>query len=112
MPISALLEEGVVADGQIVNLAGILSGVQRRITKQGRGWASATLEDLGGAVEVMFFPNTYELIGQYVVEDAIVMVRGRVDRRDDQPRLMAMDLSRPDVHAVGTVEPVGPGALA
>jgi len=97
MPISSLLEEGTVPDGQIVNLAGILSGVSRRITKQGRSWASASLEDLGGAVEVMFFPNTYELVGQYVAEDAIVVVRGRVDRRDDQPRLMAMDLSIPDL---------------
>jgi DNA polymerase-3 subunit alpha len=106
MPISALLEEGTVGDGQIVTLAGILSGVSRRITKQGRSWASATLEDLGGAVEVLFFPNTYELVGQYVAEDAIVVVRGRVDRRDDQPRLMAMDLSIPDVSAPDAVKPV------
>jgi DNA polymerase-3 subunit alpha len=97
MPISALLEDGTVSDGQIVNLAGILSGVSHRITKQGRSWASATLEDLGGAVEVLFFPNTYELVGQYIAEDAIVVVRGRIDRRDDQPRMMAMDLAIPDI---------------
>jgi DNA polymerase III subunit alpha len=106
MSISTLAEEGTVADGQVVNLAGILSGVQRRITKQGRSWASATLEDLGGAVEVLFFPNTYELIGQYIAEDAIVVVRGRVDRRDDQPRLMAMDLSIPDISQPDDLKPV------
>ncbi|MBO0869419.1 MAG: DNA polymerase III subunit alpha [Micromonosporaceae bacterium] len=111
MPISALAEEGAggsanIADGQVVNLAGILSGVLRRITKQGRSWASATLEDLGGAVEVLFFPNTYELVGQYVAEDAIVVVRGRVDRRDDVPRLMAMDLSIPDISRAGDIKPV------
>ncbi|OLB81416.1 MAG: hypothetical protein AUI14_03530 [Actinobacteria bacterium 13_2_20CM_2_71_6] len=104
--ISALAEEGVVADGAVVTLAGILSGVQRRITKQGRSWASATLEDLEGAVEVLFFPNTYELVGQYVAEDAIVVVKGRVDRRDDQPRLMAMDLSIPDITTPDDVKPV------
>jgi len=106
MSISALSEEGTVADGAVVTLAGILSGVQRRITKQGRAWASASLEDLGGAVEVLFFPNTYELVGQYIAEDAIVVVRGRVDRRDDQPRLMAMDLSIPDITAPDDVRPV------
>jgi DNA polymerase III subunit alpha len=106
MPISALLEEGTVADGAVVNLAGILSGVQRRITKQGRAWASATLEDLGGAVEVLFFPNTYELVGQYIAEDAIVVVKGRVDRRDDQPRLMAMDLSIPEITSADVVKPI------
>src|SRR5690606_5198547 len=97
--IAALNEEGTIADGQVVNLAGILSGVQRRITKQGRPWASAMLEDLDGAVEVLFFPNTYELVGQHVAEDAIVVVRGRIDRRDEQARLMAMDLKLPDLTA-------------
>jgi len=95
--IAALNEEGSVPDGQIVTLAGILTGVQRRITKQGRAWASATLEDLAGGVETLFFPNTYEVIGQYIAEDAIVVVKGRVDRRDDTPRIMAMDMSLPDI---------------
>jgi DNA polymerase-3 subunit alpha len=106
MSIAALAEDGAVADGQVVTLAGILSGVQRRITKQGRAWASAMLEDLGGSVEVLFFPNTYELVGQYIAEDAIVVVKGRVDRRDDQPRLMAMDLSLPEITAADEVKPV------
>ncbi|MGE5831052.1 MAG: DNA polymerase III subunit alpha [Micromonosporaceae bacterium] len=104
--VAALAEEGVVPDGQVVNLAGILSGVQRRITKQGRVWASATLEDLDGAVEVLFFPNTYEQVGQYVAEDAIVVVRGRLDRRDEAPRLMAMDLALPDLARADEVKPV------
>ena len=95
--IAALNEEGSVPDGQVVTLAGILTGVQRRVTKQGRAWASATLEDLAGGVEALFFPNTYEVIGQYIAEDAIVIVKGRVDRRDDTPRIMAMDMSMPDV---------------
>ncbi|AGL15545.1 DNA polymerase III subunit alpha [Actinoplanes sp. N902-109] len=95
--IASLNEEGSVPDGSVVTLAGILTGVQRRITKQGRAWASATLEDLAGGVEALFFPNTYEVIGQYIAEDAIVVVKGRVDRRDDTPRIMAMDMSMPDV---------------
>src|SRR5690606_31855398 len=104
--IPALFEEGVVADGAVVNLAGILSGVSRRVTKQGKAWASATLEDLAGGVEVLFFPNTYELVGQWLAEDAIVIVRGRVDRRDEQPRVFAMDLSVPDLTAAEGTRPV------
>jgi DNA polymerase III subunit alpha len=104
--LATLSEEGSVEDGKVLNVAGILSGVQRRITKQGKAWASATIEDLGGAVEVLFFPNTYELVGQYIAEDAIVVVRGRVDRRDDQPRIMAMDMSMPDITAPDVARPV------
>src|SRR2546430_6144122 len=103
--IAALAEEGVVADGTVVMLAGILSGVQRRITKQGRAWASATLEDLDGAVEVLFFPNTYELVGQSIAEDAIVVVKGRVDRRDDPPPLIAVGPSVPHISTAGAGQP-------
>ncbi|GAB3858831.1 DNA polymerase III subunit alpha [Dactylosporangium cerinum] len=105
--IAALADESTVPEGTSVTLAGILSGVQRRVTRQGRPWASATLEDLDGAVEVMFFPNTYEQVGQYVVEDAVVAVRGRVDRREEAPRVMASDLGMPDLTVAG---PAGPAA--
>ncbi|MFF0720118.1 MULTISPECIES: DNA polymerase III subunit alpha [unclassified Micromonospora] len=104
--IATLSEEGTVPDGAVVTLAGILSGVQRRVTKQGRAWASATLEDLAGGVEALFFPNTYEVIGQYIAEDAIVVVKGRIDRRDDTPRIMAMDMQLPDVSSNPASKPV------
>jgi DNA polymerase-3 subunit alpha len=103
--VAGLSDEGIT-DGKVVTVAGILSGVTRKVTKQGKSWALASLEDLEGAVEVLFFPNTYELVGQYVAEDAIVVVKGRVDRRDDQPRLMAMDLSIPDISAPDLHKPV------
>ncbi len=109
--VAALAEEDTVPDGTTVTLAGILSGVQRRVTRQGRPWASATLEDLDGAVEVMFFPNTYELVGQYVAEDAVVAVRGRVDRREEAPRLMASDLGVPDLTTTTPAAPAFPGPL-
>jgi DNA polymerase III subunit alpha len=86
-------------DGQIVTLGGILSGVQRKVTRQGSPWASATLEDLEGAIEVLFFPATYQACMHLVVEDAIVVVRGRLDRREDVPKLVAMELKTADLPA-------------
>ncbi|HXP22423.1 MAG TPA: DNA polymerase III subunit alpha [Streptosporangiaceae bacterium] len=85
------------ADGQVVTLGGILSGVQRKVTRQGSPWAAATLEDLEGAIEVLFFPATYQACLPLVVEDAIVLVRGRLDRREEQPKLVAMEVSTPDL---------------
>jgi DNA polymerase-3 subunit alpha len=84
-------------DAQIVKVGGILSGVQRKVTKQGNQWAAATLEDLAGAIEVMFFPQTYAAYAASITEDAVVVVKGRVDRRDDVPKLIAMDLTVPDL---------------
>jgi DNA polymerase-3 subunit alpha len=98
-----LAEEGL-ADGKVVTIAGILSGVQRKVTKMGKAWALASLEDLSGVVEVLFFPATYELVGMHIAEDAVVVVKGRTDKRDDVPRVIAMDLSIPNI----TEGPRGP----
>jgi DNA polymerase-3 subunit alpha len=84
---------------QIVKIGGILSGVTRKVTKKGDAWAAATLEDLGGAIEVLFFPNSYQLYATAIADDAIVIIKGKVDRRDDVPKLIAMDMTIPDLTA-------------
>jgi DNA polymerase-3 subunit alpha len=89
--------QGERGDAQQVTVAGILSGVQRKVTRQGMPWAAATLEDLGGAIEVLFFPATYAECATLIADDAIVMVKGRLDRRDDAPKLVAREVSAPDL---------------
>ncbi|HLZ37259.1 MAG TPA: DNA polymerase III subunit alpha [Mycobacteriales bacterium] len=84
-------------DGTVLTVAGILTGVQRRVTKKGDQWATAVLEDLEGSIDVLFFPQTYTQCATALTEDAIVLVRGRLDRREDAPRLVAMEVSVPDV---------------
>jgi DNA polymerase-3 subunit alpha len=86
-------------DAQVVTVGGILSGVQRKITKQGSTWAAATLEDLEGAIEVLFFPATYQQCMSQVIDDAIVLVKGRLDRREEVPKLVAMEVTAPDISA-------------
>jgi DNA polymerase-3 subunit alpha len=85
------------ADGAVVTVGGLINGLQRKVTKKGDPWALATLEDLEGAIEVMFFPQTYQLVATQLTEDAVVLVRGRLDRRDDVPKLVAMDVTLPDL---------------
>ena len=50
----------------------------------------------------MVFPKTMQNYGHLLDDDAVVVVRARVDRRDDEPKLMAMELER--------FEPVSDGA--
>ena len=95
-------------EGQVVTVGGLVTGVQRKTTKQGSVWAIVTLEDLDGAVEVMVFPQTYAAAGTLLVDDAILLVRGRIDRPDeDAARLVAMEIMQPDVSAA----PAGPVRL-
>ena len=94
--IPAILE-GSVNDGAQVVLGGILASVNRRVNRNGEPWASAQLEDLTGGIEVLFFPKTYAVVGMGVLEDAIVLVKARVAKRDDRISLIANDLAVPDL---------------
>jgi DNA polymerase-3 subunit alpha len=85
------------ADGQVVTVAGLIAAIQRKVTKQGNAWAIATLEDLDGVIDVMVFPQTYQLVATQLVEDTVVVVKGRLDKREEQPKLVAMELTVPDV---------------
>ncbi|TDC68680.1 DNA polymerase III subunit alpha [Streptomyces hainanensis] len=91
------LNGGDYPDGAVVTIGGIISGLQRKMTKQGNPWAIATVEDLGGSLDCMFFPATYQLVSTQLVEDAVVFVKGRLDKREDVPRLVAMELQVPDL---------------
>ena len=95
--IARLTADDERSDGQVVTVAGLIAGLQRKVTKQGNPWAIATLEDLDGVIDVMVFPQTYQLVATQLVEDAVVVVRGRLDKREDQPRLVAMEITLPDL---------------
>jgi DNA polymerase-3 subunit alpha len=93
--IPAILEGDIAADTQ-VRVGGILASVNRRVNKNGLPWASAQLEDLTGGIEVMFFPQTYSAYGAEVADDAVVLVSGKVNIRDDRISLIANELVVPD----------------
>ncbi|MFH0244788.1 DNA polymerase III subunit alpha [Streptomyces sp. HK10] len=100
------LTGGDFSDGSIVTIGGIISGLQRKMTKQGNAWAIATVEDLAGSIDCMFFPATYQLVSTQLVEDAVVFVKGRLDKREDVPRLVAMELMVPDLSEAASDAPV------
>jgi DNA polymerase-3 subunit alpha len=101
--IAAAQAEGV-GEPQSLTLSGILSSVNRRVTKAGAPWANAVLEDLEGSIEVMFFPATYAQVALNIAEDAIVAIKGRTDAREDTVKLIASDLTILDT----TQAPRGP----
>ncbi|MFG2000116.1 DNA polymerase III subunit alpha [Spirillospora sp. NPDC048911] len=93
----AVINEGDGADGHVVTVAGLLSGLQRKVTKQGNSWAMFQLEDLGGSIEVMCFPSSYQLCSTLLGEDAVLVVKGRIDRREDVAKIIAMEVTQPDL---------------
>jgi len=84
---------------QSLTLTGILSSVNRRVTKAGAPWAQVVLEDLEGSIEVMFFPTSYAQVALSIAEDAIVAIKGRTDARDDTVKLIGSDIVLLDTNA-------------
>jgi DNA polymerase-3 subunit alpha len=103
MSISALLSDESTPDG-FVTLGGLITGVQRKVSRQGSSWAIVSLEDLEGAVEVLFFSNVYNQYALTLTEDRVVTVRGRFERRDDVVRFTALEMKSLDI----STGPVGP----
>ena len=89
------------ADGAEITLAGIISVLERKVTKRGKPWATATVEDTTGGIEVLFFPSTYELVTDLLGKDRAVAVRGRINRRDETPVLFASDVTPIDLGEPG-----------
>ena len=101
--ISQILDEGVVHD-QIITIAGLITAVQRKVSRQGQSWAIVTVEDLEGAIDVRFFSSTYQAHALNLIEDRIVIIRGRIDKREETAQITALDLSLADINQA----PIGP----
>ncbi|MDQ6524116.1 DNA polymerase III subunit alpha [Nocardioides sp. LHD-245] len=80
-----------------VTVAGLVTSIQRKITKNGDPWATVTLEDLEGAIDVLLFPSSYRLAAPYLTEDAIVRVRGQLDTERDTSQLRGQEVTVPDL---------------
>jgi DNA polymerase-3 subunit alpha len=98
--IATLLADEARPDGSTVVIAGLITSLQRKMSKQGNPWAAVTIEDMEGSVEIMFFGETYLAYSTVLAEDAVVVVKGRVRRRDESMSLQAMEVSLPDVSQV------------
>jgi len=102
MSISQLLDEGI-PDG-MVTIGGLITGVQRKISRQGQSWAVVNIEDLEGSIEALFFSKTYNQYALSLTEDRVVVIRGRFSRSDEQVRFTAMEMTMPDISS----GPTGP----
>ena len=70
-------------DGAFIIIGGVITNLARKYTKRGDQMAVFVLEDLESSIEVTVFPKTLIEIGHLLADDAIISVRGRLDRRDD-----------------------------
>ena len=88
-----------------VRIAGLISGVDKRVNKAGNQWAICTVEDLDASMEVLFFPKTFPLYSEALVEDTAISVKGRLNERDGTWSMFASEMSILDISHVSDGEP-------
>lgn len=86
-------------DGQQVTVAGLITNVDRRVSKKGNPWAIVTIEDLETAIQCMFFGKVYEAAAPELAVDTIVQIRGQVERRDETVSMRATEFQVPTLEA-------------
>jgi len=81
-----------------VFLAGVISAIKLAHTRNGRQgqptqYANFDLEDREGIVRCILWPDDYAQFGSFVVNDAVVLVRGTTDKsRGDEPNLIVSEI--------------------
>ena len=96
--IADLLASEQTQDGDTVTVAGLITSVQHRVAKKsGNQYGMIQVEDFGGEITAMFMGKAYTEFAPDLVNDSVVVVRGRVSMRDDGMNLHAYSVFAPEL---------------
>ena len=77
-------------------LAGLIVGLKENVVKTGtfagKKMARFQLEDLEGNVQVTVFPRTFDQYRHLLADDTVVLARGKLDERGEEPALILEEL--------------------
>lgn len=83
-------------DGLQLTVGGIIATVKKILTKKNnQEMAFLTLEDHAGVtIECVIFPKTFELTKQILIKDAIIIISGKLQSKDDRPVIIVDTVKR------------------
>ncbi|KJJ84733.1 DNA polymerase III subunit alpha [Candidatus Omnitrophus magneticus] len=82
-----------LSDGQKVLIGGLINKVKITITKKNaQKMAIIRIEDLNGSLEVLVFPKLYAQVSSIIKEDALLYIDGRLDLKEEIPKILAEDI--------------------
>ena len=88
-------------DGTIGWIGGIITKIKKINTKKGDIMLFIELEDLDGSVEVVVFPGTAEKYKTLIEVDKMVVIKGRLDVKEDEVKALAMEIKEFDTEDKG-----------
>ncbi|MDP6964765.1 MAG: DNA polymerase III subunit alpha [Acidimicrobiales bacterium] len=89
---SKIIELREVDDGGVFTAGGVVTNLSKRWTRRGDLMATFDLEDLTSSIEVMVFPKSMAEHGHKLLDDSVLLVKGRLDSREESPKLICSDL--------------------
>ena len=92
------------AAGEKVRVAGIVTRVRPHQTKTGKSMGFVTLEDVGGTIELVVFPRTWDKYWEVLQVDNVVLVDGKVDAQSGDPKVLVDSVST-DLKAFTSMSP-------
>jgi len=75
-----------------VKIGGIISGIKKVITRNGNPMLFMRVRDLSSKIEVITFPSIFRQKPDLFQENKIVIIKGRVDTRDEIPKIICEDI--------------------
>ena len=88
----AIAELDEESAGQTVSILALVTGVRRIVTRTNRSMAILSVEDLGGSIECVVFPSTFEKFAEYLYEDRALHITGKVDVRNDSLQIVVDEI--------------------
>ena len=79
-------------DGEVVTIGGIVSSLRHMTTKRGDAMIFLQMEDITGGIETVVFNTLYEKARELCVTDRILIVKARIDRKEGETKLVALEL--------------------
>ncbi len=80
-------------DGEVVTVGGIVTAVRQMTTKRGEAMVFLRVEDVTGGVDTVVFNSTYANARELCTTDRVLIVKGRVDRKEGETKLVAMEVA-------------------
>ncbi|MFH0877953.1 MAG: DNA polymerase III subunit alpha [Candidatus Omnitrophota bacterium] len=85
---------GTRKDSEDICIVGLINKIKLTTTRaKAEKMAILKVEDLGGMVEILVFPNTYKQFSNNILANNVVLIRGRLSLREDQPKIIASELT-------------------
>ncbi len=88
----SVAELAELPDGSVLTVAGAITSLARRQTRNGAYMATFTLDDRTGMIPVTVFPRSLETQDALLVDEGVVILRARLDRREEEPKLISIEL--------------------